>query len=282
MNRETKANPLLSPADEMRGHAHTASIGERPAKPDFSRYGFPYEQNLVMAFVGGSQLHGAKVQGTDDTDWYGVFIEPPDKMIGLDRDEFFVHTTGGKLGGNGPDDVDVCLYSLRKWAGMAAKGNPSALHFVFANEQFGTRWWERIVAHRDVFGSKGHLKPFLKFADDQMERLCGRKGQKNIHRAALEERHGYDTKYAMHVIRLYLEGKEYVETGKITLPNSRVDLLIAIREGKYKRSEVEQMGRELQADALEAQQRSPLPDRVDLSAVSKLITDVYMEFWTSR
>jgi uncharacterized protein len=59
-----------------------------------------------------------------------------------------------------------------------------------------------------------------------MERLCGRKGQKNIHRAAPEEKHGYDTKYAMHVIRLYLEGMEYIETGKITLPNPRVDLLI--------------------------------------------------------
>ncbi len=89
-----------------------------------------------MAFVGGSQLHGAKVDGTDDTDWYGLFIEPPDKMIGLDRDEFFVYTTGGKQGGNGPQDVDVSLYSLRKWAGMAAKGNPSALHFLFAKQQF--------------------------------------------------------------------------------------------------------------------------------------------------
>jgi uncharacterized protein len=250
-------------------------------KPDFRPYGFPYQNNLIMAFIGGSQLHGAKLEGTDDTDWYGVFIEPADKMIGLERDEFFVHTTGGKAGGNGPEDVDVCLYSLRKWAGMAAKGNPSALHFVFAKEQFGTEWWERIVSHREVFASKRHVKPFLKFADDQMERLCGRKGQKNIHRAALEEKHGYDTKYAMHVIRLYLEGKEYAETGQITLPNPRVDLLISIREGKYKRLEIEEMGKQLEAEALAAQDHSPLPERVDLRAVSELITHVYLEFWTT-
>jgi predicted nucleotidyltransferase len=105
-------------------------------KPDFAQYGFPYPNNVIQAFIGGSQLHGAKVGATDDTDWYGVFIEPPEKMIGLDRDEFFVFTTGGKRGGNGPDDVDVCLYSLRKWAGMAAKGNPSALHFVFAKDAY--------------------------------------------------------------------------------------------------------------------------------------------------
>lgn len=251
-------------------------------KPDFAHVGFPYQQNLLMAFIGGSQLHGARVQGTDDTDWYGVFIEPPEKMIGFDRDEFFVYTTGGKEGGNSPNGIDVCLYSLRKWAGMAAKGNPSALHFVFANPQFSTECWNRIVARRDIFASKRHVIPFLKFADDQMERLCGRKGQKNIHRAALEQKHGYDTKYAMHVIRLYLEGKEYIETGKITLPNPRVDLLISIREGKYQRSEIEEMGKQLQSEALFSEARSPLPDKVDLAAVSQLITRVYLEHWKSR
>jgi len=250
--------------------------------PDFAQYGFPYPQNLIQAFVGGSQLHGAKVEGADDTDWYGVYIEPADKMIGLDRNEFFVFTTGGREGGNGPADVDVCLYTLRKWAGMAAKGNPSALHFVFAVQEFSTEWWARVRQSRDLLASKTHLTPFLKFADDQMERLCGRKGQKNIHRAELEKAHGYDTKYAMHVIRLYLEGTEYVQTGKITLPNPKVDLLIAIRNGKYKRSEIEEMGKQLQADAIAAQAKSALPDSVDLHAVSELITQIYLDFWNAN
>jgi uncharacterized protein len=250
-------------------------------KPDFAQYGFPYADNLIQAFIGGSQLHGAKVGSTDDTDWYGVFIEPPAKMIGLERDEFFVFTTGGKCGGNGPQDVDVCLYSLRKWAGMAAKGNPSALHFVFAKEEFTTAWWKKVVERRDIFASKRHVKPFVKFADDQMERLCGRKGQKSIHRATLEQKFGYDTKYAMHVIRLYLEAKEYMETGKITLPNPKVDLLIAIRQGKYKRSEIEELGKQLEAEAMNAQENSPLPDSVDIEAITNLITEVYVGFWTT-
>jgi len=251
-------------------------------KPDFKQYGFPYQDNLIMAFIGGSQLHGAKVGETDDTDWYGVFVEPPEKMIGLDRDEFFVFTTGGQAGGNGPRDVDVCLYSLRKWAGMAAKGNPSALHFLFAKEASSTPWWNKIAEAQNIFASRRHLTPFLKFAEDQMERLCGRRGQKNIHRAEVVRQHGFDTKYAMHVIRLYLEAKEYIETGKITLPNPHVDTLIAIRQGKFKLVEIEAMGKELQAEALAAQSRSNLPERVDTDAVSNLITSVYLDFWTSQ
>jgi predicted nucleotidyltransferase len=253
----------------------------KSTKPDFSVYGFPYQDNLIMAFIGGSEAHGAKIGATDDTDWYGVFLETPEKMIGLDREEFFVFTTGGKVGGNGPDDVDVCLYSLRKWAGMAVKGNPSALHFAFAKEAYRTKWWDRVADHATLFASKRHLKPFTKFADNQLERLCGRKGQLAIHRTELVEKHGYDTKYAMHTIRLYLEAKEYMETGRITLPNPRVGLLIDIRKGKYKLREIEEMGKQFEAEAIDAQAKSHLPASIDVEAVSRLISEIYLDFWNA-
>lgn len=144
-----------------------------------------------------------------------------------------VFTTGGKLGGNGPLDVDVCLYTLMKWAGLAAKGNPSALHFLFAPLEFTTNTWDHFSSRPELFLAKGHVKPFLGFADDQMKRLLGQKGQKNIHRTELEDKHGYDTKYAMHVIRLYGEAKELMERGRITLPRPNRDELIEIRKGKY-------------------------------------------------
>jgi uncharacterized protein len=83
--------------------------------------------------------------------------------------------------------------------------NPSALHFLFAPLEFTTATWSQVVARPEIFLAKGHAKPFLGFADDQMKRLLGQKGQKNMHRAEPEEMHGYDTKYAMRVIWLYGE-----------------------------------------------------------------------------
>jgi hypothetical protein len=68
--------------------------------PDFAQYGFLHQDNLILAYIGGSQAHGAKVDDTDDTDWYGVFIEPPEYIIGIDRSEHFTYTTGGRPGGN--------------------------------------------------------------------------------------------------------------------------------------------------------------------------------------
>jgi hypothetical protein len=83
----------------------------------------------------------------------------------------------------------------------------------------------------------------------------------------------------MHVVRLYLEAKEYMETGRITLPNPKVDLLIAIRQGEYVLSEIEEMGKRLEADALTAQEKSTLPEAVNLDEITNLITEVYLSFW---
>jgi len=250
-------------------------------KPDFAQYGFSFQQNLIMAYVGGSQAHGAKLGATDDTDWYGLYIPPPHKVLGLEREEHFVFTTGGKLGGNGPADVDVCLYTLIRWAGLAAKGNPSALHFLFAPLEFTTDTWQRVAARPEIFLAKGHVKPFLGFADDQMKRLLGQKGQKNIHRAELEDKHGYDTKYAMHVIRLYGEARELMQNGRITLPRPNKEELIAIRMGKYSLGEIQELGRQLESEALAARASSPLPDSVDRDAISRLITDVHLQLWST-
>ena len=235
-----------------------------------------------MAYIGGSQAHGAKVGATDDTDWYGLYIPPADKVLGLHREEHFVFTTGGKVGGNGPLDVDVCLYTLLKWASLAAKGNPSALHFLFAPLIFTTDTWYRVTVRPEIFLAKGHVKPFLGFADDQMKRLLGQKGQKNIHRAELEEKHGYDTKYAMHVIRLYGEAKELMQDGRITLPRPNKNELIEIRMGKYSLREIQELGAQLESEALTAAASSPLPDSVDRDAISSLLADVHLQFWSAR
>jgi hypothetical protein len=98
--------------------------------------------------------------------------------------------------------------------------------------------------------------------------------------AELEELHGYDTKYAMHVIRLYGEAKELMENGRITLPRPNRDELIEIRKGKYSLAEIQELGRQLEIEALAAQTSSPLPDRVDRLAISNLLTDVQLQLWS--
>jgi predicted nucleotidyltransferase len=161
--------------------------------------GFGRPQGLIHLFIGGSELHGAKVGHTDDTDLYGVYIEDPEQALGLDPREHFVWSTAGDERRNGPDDVDITLYSLRKWAGMAAKGNATALHFLFAEPQeVEPKTWKKIQAGRELFLSRNSSKQFLGIADDQFKRLTGEKGSgKKGQRPEYIGKFGYDTKASM-------------------------------------------------------------------------------------
>jgi predicted nucleotidyltransferase len=242
--------------------------------------GFPYSDRLIHVFVGGSELHGAKVQGTDDLDIYGVYIEPPEMILGLESFPHFVWSTAGDDRRNGPNDVDVTLYSLNKWAGLACKGNPTALHFLFAKGVVRDAAWARIVRNKSIFLAQGCAKQFLGFADDQLKRMTGQKGRgKKGERPEIERKYGYDVKAAMHALRLLYECKEIVSEGTITLPRPERDFLIRVRTGKYTMDKVIATANSLFAECEEAAKSSSLPERVDRVAVSRLLAESYQKAW---
>jgi len=242
--------------------------------------GFVFPDRLIHLFVGGSELHGAKVHGTDDLDIYGVYIEPPELALGLETLPHFVWSTAGNDRRNGPNDVDVTLYSLKKWAGLACKGNPTALHFLFAESALNHRTWAQIVQHKDVFLARSCLKQFLGFANDQLARLTGKKGRgKKGQRPEIEQKFGYDVKAAMHTLRLLYECKELLSEGKISLPRPERHFLIKVRTGKYSLEKVLAFSEELFGACEQAAESSSLPEKVDRAGVSRLLADCYRQAW---
>lgn len=139
--------------------------------------GFPFPDRLIHVFVGGSELHGAKAQATDNLDIYRIYVEPPELALGLQSLPHFVWSTTSNDRRNGPNDVDATLYSLRKWAGLACKGNPTALHFPLADGALRSPIWRHVVTNNRVSLSRTIVKPFLGFADDQLKRMTGAKGR---------------------------------------------------------------------------------------------------------
>lgn len=246
--------------------------------------GFKSTDALIHLFVGGSELHGAKVGETDDTDIYGVYIESPAQALGLDPQEHFVWSTAGDERRNGPDDVDVTLYSLRKWAAMAAKGNATALHFLFADPQeISPESWRQIQGKRHLFLSRASAKQFLGFAENQFKRLTGEKGTgKKGKRPEYIGKYGYDTKAAMHGLRLLYECMELMAHGRITLPRPEKELLTDVRSGSWTLEKVLAHTQTLFKEAEDAVSSSPLPEMVDRLAISKLLADIQLQFWSSK
>jgi predicted nucleotidyltransferase len=248
--------------------------------------GFPFSNSVVHEFVGGSALHGAKVSQTDDLDIYGIFIEPPEESLGITRYEHFVWSTTGNERRNGPDDVDICLYSLRKWATLAAKGNPTALHFLFTGSTFPAsskqgKAWSEVIASSEIFVSRKAALAFRGFANDQLARLIGANGNgKHGQRPEYIGKFGYDTKAAMHTIRLLKEGIEFVGKGTITLPRPEKELLISIRTGDFgSLDKVSTLANQLFAELDKATASSRFAADVDHGAVNQLVAGVYMDFY---
>lgn len=64
------------------------------------------------------------------------------------------------------------------------------------------------------------------------------KQNRNVARGSLEEQFGYDTKHAMHLVRLLNMGEEILSTGEVHVLRPDAQLLLDIRAGKWTYEEV--------------------------------------------
>jgi hypothetical protein len=96
------------------------------------------------------------------------------------------------------------------------------------------------------------------------------KRERNEARAALEARHGYDTKHAMHLVRLQRMGLEILTRAEVIVTRPDREELLGIRDGAWPFArlleEAERMDRAIR-DAVSA---SALPTNVDEDAVEAL------------
>src|SRR5690606_26019385 len=109
-----------------------------------------------------------------------------------------------------PGDLDLTLYSLRKFCRLAAKGNPSVLILLWLPSYIKrTELGDRLIGMRERFISQEAGKRFLGYLASQKAALKGERAR-NVIRPELVERYGYDTKFAMHALRLAYQGIEYL------------------------------------------------------------------------
>jgi uncharacterized protein len=96
------------------------------------------------------------------------------------------------------------------------------------------------------------------------------KKNRNPERAKLEEKFGYDTKHAAHLIRLISEGEELLLHGTITFPRPDAEYLLKIRAGELS---YDQLYRELEIYEEKFEmyyETSPLPHKADVNKVDEL------------
>ncbi len=100
---------------------------------------------------------------------------------------------------------------------------------------------------------------------------------RNAARAALEAAHGYDTKHAMHLIRLSRMALEILETGEVVVRRPDRESLLEVRDGRWSYDALLAEAEELDRRVREAKGRSALPDAPDEEAMSALCVAIVQE-----
>src|SRR5450631_708909 len=88
------------------------------------------------------------------------------------------------------------------------------------------------------------------------------KNQRNPARAEIERAHGYDTKHAMHLIRLMRMGLEVLKTGELHVRRDDAEQVSVIRDGGLSFDDLLVMAGDLQQSMQDASAATELPQDI--------------------
>ena len=109
------------------------------------------------------------------------------------------------------------------------------------------------------------------------------KNNRNEKRSELEEAHGYDTKHAMHLVRLLRMGKEILETGEVLVKRPDAEELLAICDGSMTYEEIVEYAQEMDHLVREVlYKKTKLPKKPNLKLAAKVVMEVQDMHWGKK
>lgn len=105
------------------------------------------------------------------------------------------------------------------------------------------------------------------------------KENRNETRSQLEEQFGYDTKHAMHLMRLLRTGKEILTEGVVNVKRPDAAELLEIRHGKYTYEEILELANGLDDEIKQTYKTSGLRRSVDRKRASEIIITLQDMVW---
>lgn len=222
--------------------------------------------NLCYETLMGSVAYGVS-SNTSDVDVYGICIPPKDLV--------FPHFAGEILGFGSQikrfetwqehhilaheKTWDFQIFGIVKFFQLAMENNPNVVDALFTPRRCvlaSTAVGEYIREHRTDFLHRGAWHKFKGYAYSQLNKI--RTKAPSGKRAELVEAHGFDTKYAYHLVRLLLEVEQILATGTIDLERDR-EQLKGIRRGDWTLEQLEQWAQSKEHALEELYSTSKLP-----------------------
>ena len=106
------------------------------------------------------------------------------------------------------------------------------------------------------------------------------KKNRNVTRSALEEHFGYDTKHAMHLVRLLRMGVEALRDGELIVRRPDAEELLAIRDGAWTYDQLVEYAEQMDKDVREVwYKKTQLPKKPDIHFAAELLMQVQDLVW---
>jgi predicted nucleotidyltransferase len=252
--------------------------------------------NVHYEVVMGSTAYGVS-EGGSDWDVYGFCIPPRDLVFphlsgeipGFGRqvkrfEQYQQHhiNDSAALAGKGRE-YDLSIYSIVRFFDLTMECNPNMVDalFVPANCVLHiTRIGQMVRDRRKLFLHRGAWHKFKGYAYSQLGRMRGDRKRPEGKRREMVEQHGFDLKFAYHVVRLLDEVWQILETGDLELGRNR-EQLKAIRNGEWTEEQVRQHFVDRERQLEELYQKSPLPYGPDEPALKTLLLECLEEHYGS-
>ncbi|MFA6159157.1 MAG: nucleotidyltransferase domain-containing protein [Candidatus Paceibacterota bacterium] len=236
--------------------------------------------NLAYETMMGSVAYGVS-NDSSDMDVYGV-VMPPKELV-------FPHITG-EISGFGRQiqrfsqwqehgikaldkTWDFSIYGIVNFMQLAMDNNPNILDSIFTPVRCvisTTAVGTMIRENRRLLLHKGSWPKFKGYAYQQMSKIRSKKATGK--RAELIEKHGYDTKFAYHVVRLLNQGEQILATGDMDIELCR-EQLKSVRRGEWTLEQLEEWAKTKERTLDELYTKSTLRHGPDEPAVRQVLVD---------
>ena len=175
---------------------------------------------------------------------------------------------------------DISIYNIVSYFNLCMDNNPNMIDTLFLPQEcvlYTNKIGNMVRDKRHIFLHKGCYKKFLGYAKSQLHKIETRK-PKNEKRLALVEKHGYDTKYAGHLVRLVREVEQILTTGDLDLRKYSEELKF-IRNGGLPREAFRLFFARKEAHLVGAYYQSNLPAKPREAEIKTLLLNCLEEHY---
>ncbi len=207
--------------------------------------------NVIYEVWTGSAAYGAS-NDSSDMDIYAVCIPPKYDVFpnlqgyidgfGTKYNKFTVWQQHHVEDKSARKEYDFTIYSIVNFFNLCLDNNPNMIDALFVPRRcilYSTPIGELIRDNRHKFLHKGAWHRFRGYSYAQMKKIKDRNNVSNPKRQELIKAYGYDTKFAMQLVRLLLEVEEILTVHDLNVDRNS-DILKLVRNGHWTFEQLEE------------------------------------------